>query len=396
MVATHYRWDFIGLSTDTKPTPETSEKVVDGSTFYCSDNSKLYVWCKNQWYEKEVSGGGGGTTYTAGDGIDITDDTISVDTTTIQPKLTAGKGIGITENIIWATGGVDVEYVDLTLTGTSPQGLAVTASKYMDEVLDLADGDTRVIFRITLPSGTGYPTSGTYELPLFNYEDNDKALAMTVVSFGGTIYSIIFGYDLSGIVGDHTNVGNITIEVIPTGGSGSPIHTLTSADFNWDSTGQGGTPNAIATWLLEDGWYIVGEIEPNNDFQPVIYDSDTLSSATTLTLFGVFTSGGSSSRAYTIAFNLLSGEVICNQVFISDGTPDLSFVMPIGFIDDVNMAIEDMWNYIPIAESGAPDNSRFATLGQFYTDIDTMHTYQCTAIDDTDPDNPVYTWTQRW
>ena len=55
----HYRWDFIGLSTDTKPTPETSEKVVDGSTFYCSDNSKLYVFCKDTWYEKTVSGGGG-------------------------------------------------------------------------------------------------------------------------------------------------------------------------------------------------------------------------------------------------------------------------------------------------------------------------------------------------
>lgn len=54
----HYRWDFIGLSTDDKPTPATSEKVVDGSTFYCSDNSKLYVYCKDQWYEKE---GGGGT-----------------------------------------------------------------------------------------------------------------------------------------------------------------------------------------------------------------------------------------------------------------------------------------------------------------------------------------------
>ena len=61
MVTQHYRWDFIGLSTDTKPTPENSEKVTDGSTFYCSDNSKLYVFCKNQWYEKTVSGGGGGT-----------------------------------------------------------------------------------------------------------------------------------------------------------------------------------------------------------------------------------------------------------------------------------------------------------------------------------------------
>lgn len=60
MVNQHYRWDFIGLSTDTKPTPETSEKVTDGSTFYTSDDSKLYVWYKDQWYEKEDTGGGGG------------------------------------------------------------------------------------------------------------------------------------------------------------------------------------------------------------------------------------------------------------------------------------------------------------------------------------------------
>lgn len=107
MVAQHYRWDFVGLSTDTKPTPETSEKVVDGSTFYCSDTSKLYVFCKDTWYERKAlgEGGGGGTTYTAGDGIDITDDTISVDTDTIQEKLTAGTGIDITDNTISATGG---------------------------------------------------------------------------------------------------------------------------------------------------------------------------------------------------------------------------------------------------------------------------------------------------
>lgn len=61
MVNNHYRWDFIGLSTDEKPTPETSEKVVNGSTFYTSDDSKLYVWCDGEWYEKIVSGGGGGS-----------------------------------------------------------------------------------------------------------------------------------------------------------------------------------------------------------------------------------------------------------------------------------------------------------------------------------------------
>lgn len=46
------RWDFIGLSTDTKPTPATSDKVVDGSTFYVADTSELYFWKTNQWYKK--------------------------------------------------------------------------------------------------------------------------------------------------------------------------------------------------------------------------------------------------------------------------------------------------------------------------------------------------------
>ena len=46
------RWDFIGLSTDAKPTPATSIRVVDGSTFYEADTSKLYFWTNDTWYEK--------------------------------------------------------------------------------------------------------------------------------------------------------------------------------------------------------------------------------------------------------------------------------------------------------------------------------------------------------
>ena len=58
MVAQHYRWDFYGLSTDTKP-DATNEKVANGSTYYEADTSKLYVWYNNQWYEKLATGGGG-------------------------------------------------------------------------------------------------------------------------------------------------------------------------------------------------------------------------------------------------------------------------------------------------------------------------------------------------
>ena len=43
------RWDFIGLSSEDKPTPTTSKKVVDGSTFYEADTSKLYFWTKDTW-----------------------------------------------------------------------------------------------------------------------------------------------------------------------------------------------------------------------------------------------------------------------------------------------------------------------------------------------------------
>lgn len=47
---TKYRWNFLGLSTEAKPT--TGENVTDGSTFYEADTSKLYVYYGGTWYEK--------------------------------------------------------------------------------------------------------------------------------------------------------------------------------------------------------------------------------------------------------------------------------------------------------------------------------------------------------
>lgn len=41
----------------------------------------------------------------------------------------------------------------------------------------------------------------------------------------------------------------------------------------------------------------------------------------------------------------------------------------------------------------APTSATEGVLGQLYTDTTNMQTYQCTAIDTTDPDNPAYTWT---
>lgn len=45
------RWDFIGLSSASKPTID-NPRVTDGSTYFEADTSKLYFWCKDRWYNK--------------------------------------------------------------------------------------------------------------------------------------------------------------------------------------------------------------------------------------------------------------------------------------------------------------------------------------------------------
>ena len=55
-------------------------------------------------WTKNIPGGGGGESYTAGNGIDISDENVvSVDTSVVQPKLTAGTNVTISDqNVISA------------------------------------------------------------------------------------------------------------------------------------------------------------------------------------------------------------------------------------------------------------------------------------------------------
>lgn len=126
--------------------------------------------------------------------------------------------------------GGSIEYVDLTPTGVTLQGISVTASEYMDDVIAMSEDDKRVVFRVTLPAGTGLPTSGTYELPMFNYEENIKTLAMTVVSLNGDLYAINFGYDTSTPSGAHTTSGIIMVELVPTGGGVNIVQTTGTSE----------------------------------------------------------------------------------------------------------------------------------------------------------------------
>ena len=128
MVSQKYRWDFIGLSTDEKPTSETSDKVVNGSTYYCSDTSKLYVYCDGAWYERKPLGGGGGGGGTSDfndlsnrpkyNGSDMTGSTNIPEVKT----YTAGSNVAISDqNVISAT---DTTYSNFTGTDGSSAGTA--------------------------------------------------------------------------------------------------------------------------------------------------------------------------------------------------------------------------------------------------------------------------------
>lgn len=73
-----------------------------------------------------ISATGGGSSYSAGTGIDITNDTISVDFTDVQAKLTAGDGIAISNGTITAINPELIEFVT-----TKPSSNIDTDKYYM-------------------------------------------------------------------------------------------------------------------------------------------------------------------------------------------------------------------------------------------------------------------------
>lgn len=218
----HYRWDFIQLSTDVKPTPATSPKVADGSTLYTSDDSKLYVWYKDQWYEKTVEGGGGGTTYTAGDGIDITDNTISIDDTyvftgtdgtadgavgLVPAPTTSDEGKFLKADGTWDTAGGG------SVTPVQTTGTSTTDVMSQNAVSSMVFADAGTDTKIKIGSGTsvdnGYGIAIGYNA--VSASDSSIRIGYSYNTTGYTAYgthAIAIGYNTkTNGYGDQISIG---------------------------------------------------------------------------------------------------------------------------------------------------------------------------------------------
>ena len=367
----HYRWDFIGLSTDTKPTPTTSPKVVNGSTYYCSDNSKLYVWYKDQWYErKPLGGGGGGGSYTAGSGIDITDDTISVDTTVIQPLLTAGSNITISDNTISAT----------NTTYTAGSNVSIS-----DQNVISATDTTYSNFTGT--DGTAAGVAGLVPAPATTDAGKFlKADGTWDTAGGGSSYTAGDGIDITNSVISATNTGKAKV--------------LTTDDYNWPTA----NPNGFALWKMEAGLYTLDK-DATTEMHPNYYvGRDNYNN----TVSGV---DWSSYQGFILTPYRNGSSVGNIATFFSDsGTASFpSYVYsptvykaPVTVLDNLTSTsttsalsakqgkvLKDLVDSLAFKNAGAPTTATVGTVGQLLEDTTNGKLYICT-----DTTGGTYTWVE--
>lgn len=126
--------------------------VIDAKIYVRSAEALTVDLVGRAFYNEEcdglIGGGGGGTTYTAGEGIDITGDVISIDDSVVQHKLVAGDNISInqTTNVISVTG-LSQYVTDTELTTilqgyqealTAGNGISISSGTISAKV----DGDT--------------------------------------------------------------------------------------------------------------------------------------------------------------------------------------------------------------------------------------------------------------
>lgn len=148
---------------------------------------------------QEIGQGGGGTEYTAGTGIDITEDVISADFTEVQEKLTAGDNIIIEDGVISATSG---------------EGLKKYGLKIADLIAYYHDWRTDIrLFSQEELIAAGMPILSTTESESSSYIYKDNVISITKGQGNQVVV-----HDLFALAGQD---GNLRIYVTTTNKTGT-------------------------------------------------------------------------------------------------------------------------------------------------------------------------------
>lgn len=309
------------------------------------------------------------TTYTAGSGLELNNNEFSVDTDTIQPKLTAGANITInSSNEISAT---DTTYSDFTgatsgeagTNGLVPAPASGETSKYLksDGAWDVPTDTTYSDFVGT--DGTAAGTAGLVPAPATT--DADKFLkADGTWDTAGSPITVV------------QTIGTSTADVMSQNAVSSMIFNdpsgATQVKIGYISNATGANAVAIGR---EASASQAGAVAFGRNAHAYYQNSVALGRNSSPQANGEVNIGsGDQSYGYNnSSYRLLSG------VYDGQGLHDAATVAQGNTLS-----------------TSAPTTSTAGVLGQLYTDTTNMHTYQCTTIDTTDPNNPLYTWTQRW
>ena len=188
------------------------------------------------------------------------------------------------------------------------------------------------------------------------------------------------------------------------GGGGETIKTLTADDYNWNSTTQSATEpyNAVALWLLEPGFYKrgTGVTVHYGRFSNQTVGGNEIAMVGLSGGYGVFIGTFGAIATSEAGFQFANFFAVSKAMGIVTGSANVANVVDDLYSDYTNAPLSANQGRIlgersNVLSPDAPTTETEGVLGQLYTDTTNMHTYQCTAIDDSG-DDPVYTWTQRW
>ena len=358
-----------------------------------------------------------------------------------QDKLTAGANVTISsENVISAT---DTTYDDFVgfdeQTGTAGTHGLVPAPIYGPQGVLCSDGTWKDLFpgsNINITYYDGYIDISS-SAPTYTAGSN-ITISSDTISATDTTYSNFVGTD---------GTADGTAGLVPAPAT-TDAGKFLKADGTWDTAGGGGvTPvqtigTSTTDVMSQDA--VTKMIYPNyaSSISGIGIGTDaparlncvgighyiTMPNRNSVCIGAGAKTGGQDGVSIGYAVTMTSQSKYCvgigsNATVKANGSIALGSYSETNYVGEVNVGSTDTTygynstNYRKITgvhdgenlhdcatiaqanllSTSAPTTSTVGVLGQLYTDTTNMHTYQCTAIDTvTDPDNPSYTWTQRW